>query len=69
MKHSKNTTIKKPFLSRREFLGVSLAGGLTAFSVLKLLTLYKNFKFRAETFIAGADNYTIDFSKIILSGF
>jgi uncharacterized protein (DUF362 family) len=69
MKHSKNTIIKKPFLTRREFLGVTLAGGLTAFSAIKLLNLYKNFKYRAETFIAGADNYTIDFSKIILSGF
>ena len=69
MKHSKSTMIKKPFLTRREFLGITFAGGITAFSALKLFNLYKNFKYRSETFIAGADNYIIDFSKIILTGF
>ncbi|MCK5347904.1 MAG: DUF362 domain-containing protein, partial [Desulfobacula sp.] len=61
--------MKKPFLTRREFLGTILAGGVAAFSVMRLLNLYKDFKYRTETFIAKADNYTTDFSKIILSGF
>lgn len=61
--------MKKPFLTRREFLGTTLAGGAAAFSVMGLSNLYKNFKYKTETFVAKADNYSIDFSKIILSGF
>lgn len=61
--------MKKPFLTRREFIGTTLAGGAAAFSIMGLSSLYKHFKYRTETFIAKADNYTIDFSKIILSGF
>ena len=61
--------MKKPFLTRREFLGTTLAGSVAAFGIIGLSSLYKNFRYRTETFIARADNYTIDFSKIILSGF
>lgn len=60
--------MKNRFLTRREFLGITLAGGLGAY-YFGLPNLYKDFKYRAETFIAVADNYTIDFSKILLSGF
>lgn len=61
--------MKKPFLTRREFLGVTIGGGVTAFGVMGMSNLYHNYKFRTETFIAKAENYTIDFSKIILAGF
>jgi len=68
MKHQKSKNIKKPVLTRREFIGISVVGGLGAY-YLGLPNLYKDFKYRAETFIAKADNYSIDLSKIILSGF
>jgi uncharacterized protein (DUF362 family) len=69
MKNYRNNIVKKPFLTRREFLGVTLAGSVAAFSIMKLPVLYKNFKYSTETFIAKTDNYTVDFSKIIVSGF
>ncbi len=69
MKHRKNNDTRKPFLTRREFIGTTLAGGVAAFSVMGLSNLYKDFKYRTETFIAKADNYRTDFSKIILDGF
>lgn len=61
--------MKRPFLTRREFLGITIGGGVTAFGVMGISSLYHNYKFRSETFVAKAENYTLDFSKIILSGF
>lgn len=61
--------MNKTSMTRREFLGATIAGGATAFGILKAPDLYRGFKFKTESFVAKAGSYSVDFARIILSGF
>ncbi len=63
------TKQNKNRFTRRDFLTAAATGGAAAFGILSGRKLYQKYTFRADSFIAKAASYGVDFSAIIQSGF